>query len=97
MGCLLVIIAMLLPRLLMFFIWLLTDWFGKSFDTVIWPVLGFVFLPYTTLAYLAAMLNNNHSVSGWWTVLLVVAVLVDLGHLCSSGDKAARRRCVCRG
>jgi len=92
MGCLIVIIAMALPRLMMFFILLLTDWFGRAYDTVIWPVLGFVLLPYTTLAYMAAMLNNNHSLGGWWTVLLVVAVLVDLGNNGGGANKAARRR-----
>ena len=64
MGCILVVIALAVPRVLMFFMWLLTDWFARAFDTVIWPVLGFLFMPYTTLAYMTAMLNNNHALSG---------------------------------
>jgi hypothetical protein len=36
-------------------------------------------MPYTTLAYMAAMLNNDGNVSGGWIVLVVVAVLFDLG------------------
>ena len=35
-------------------------------------------MPFTTLAYMAAMLNNDHRVSGWWIVLIVIAVLADL-------------------
>jgi len=79
MGCLLTIVALMMPRLVMFFIWLLTGWFGRAFDTVVWPVLGFLFMPYTTLAYMAAMLNH-HSVSGGWLALVIAGVLVDLGH-----------------
>jgi len=37
-------------------------------------------MPYTTLAYLAAMLNNKGTVNGGWLALVVVAALVDLGH-----------------
>jgi len=85
MGCILVILALTLPRMLMFFIWLLTDWFGRAFETVMWPLLGFLLMPYTTLAYMAAMLNNNHRLSGLWIVLVFLAVLADLGHLGGGG------------
>jgi len=91
MGCLFVIVALLAPRVLMFFVWLLTDWFGRAFDTTVWPVLGFLFMPYTTLAYMAAMLHNNQSVNGIWLVLVIVAVLVDLGHWGGGGRTACRR------
>jgi hypothetical protein len=36
-------------------------------------------MPYTTLAYMGAMLNA-HSVTGGWLVVLIVAIMVDLGH-----------------
>jgi hypothetical protein len=79
MGCLLPCLAVLMPRVVMFFIVLLTNWFALAFQTVIWPLLGFFFMPYTTLAYMAAMLQNNHQLSGGWLVLVIVAALVDLG------------------
>lgn len=79
MGCLLVIFSLFIPRLIMFGIFLFTNWFSLAYSTLIWPLLGFIFMPYTTLAYLAAMLNNNHQLTGGWIVLVVVAVLVDLG------------------
>ncbi len=90
MGCVLVVIGLAVPRVLMFFIWLLTDWFGRGFETRVWPILGFIFLPYTTLAYMAAMLNNNHKLSGLWLVLFVLAILVDIGNW--GGSRAATRR-----
>ena len=80
MGCLFAILALAVPRVLMVFIFLLTDWFPSAFQTQVWPIIGFVFMPYTTLAYLAAMLNNNHMVSGGWLALLIVGIIVDVGH-----------------
>jgi len=79
MAFVLVIIALALPRILMIFVKVLTDWFASAYDTTIWPLLGWVFLPYTTLAYMAAMLHNNRKVDGWWILLVVAAVLVDIG------------------
>jgi hypothetical protein len=90
MGCVLAVIALLVPRVLMVFMYLLTDWFGRAYETVIWPLLGFIFMPYATLAYMAAMLNNNHSLSGWWLALFIAAIVVDAGHWGGSGRAAAR-------
>ncbi|MCE5325663.1 MAG: hypothetical protein LLG01_04550 [Planctomycetaceae bacterium] len=92
MGCIAVILAMLIPRVVMFFIWILTDYFARAFSTVIWPLLGFFFMPYTTLAYMAAMLNNNHNVTGWWLALLIIAVIVDFSHWGGSGRARYRQR-----
>ena len=80
MGCIFAVVALAVPRVVMFFAFLLTDWFGRSFETQLWPILGFVFMPYSTLAYLAAMLNNNHTLSGGWLALFIVAIVVDAGH-----------------
>lgn len=89
MPCLIGCIALAAPRAFMFFIWLLTDWFGQAFGGAwLLPVLGFVFLPYTTLAYIAAMLNNAHQLSGLWLVLVIVAAIVDVGHWGGGGRTA---------
>ncbi len=84
MGCLLVAIALMVPRILMVFILLLTDWFGRAYETAVWPVLGFFFMPYTTLAYLAARLNNG-ALSGGWLALFIAAIVVDASHWGGSG------------
>ena len=91
MGCIFIVIALALPRIMMVFAFLLTDWFGRGFETQVWPILGFVFMPYTTLAYLAAMLNNNHTLSGGWLALFIVAIIVDVGHW-GGGGVAYRRK-----
>jgi len=95
MPCIVTLITLAAPRLTMFFFWLLTNWFSRAFDSVLWPVLGFLFMPYTTLAYMAAMLNNNHTTSGFWLVLVIVAVLVDLGVI--GGSRHHGSRVVLRG
>jgi hypothetical protein len=82
MPCLIVVVGLFLPRVVLAGLWLLTSWFHDAFpDTMVWPVLGFLFMPYTTLAYMGAMLQNHHSVNGLWLVLVVIAVLADLGVL----------------
>ena len=91
MGCIYVLLALVTPRVFMFFIWILTDWFGRAYETTLWPLLGFIFMPYTTLAYMAAMLQNSHRVSGWWVVLVVVAVIADLSSSSEAGRHGKKR------
>ncbi len=64
MGVLFALSALILPRVMMVIAFLMTDWFGRSFETRLWPILGFLFMPYSTLAYMAAMLKNNHVLTG---------------------------------
>ena len=91
MGCIYLVLALAVPRVLMVLAFLLTDWFGRAFVTRLWPFLGFLFMPYTTLAYVAAMLNNNHTLSGGWLALFMVAIVVDAGHWRGGGLHYSRR------
>ena len=88
MGCILPIISLFMPRVVLFFIWLLTNWFSLAFKTALWPLLGFFFMPYTTLAYLAAMLNGGQ-ITLFWLIILIIAILWDLG---GQGGSMRRRR-----
>ena len=54
------------------------------------PLLGFIFLPYATLAYAGAILLAG-SVTPLWLVLIILAVLVDIAHW-GGGYKRRRRR-----
>jgi hypothetical protein len=89
MPCLVILLAVLMPRVTMVLIAIFTSWFSQAFESLLWPIVGFIFLPYTTLAYMAAMLNNDHQVSGIWLVVIIIAEFVDLG---SHGSAASRRR-----
>ena len=88
MPCLIISIAVFFPRVVLIIIAIFTHWIAAAFDTMLWPILGFLFMPYTTLAYMGAMLNNNHAVSGGWLALVVIAAVVDLG----GQARSARRR-----
>ena len=88
MPCLLAALALIAPRVTIVLLVIFRDWIGAAYNTVIWPLLGFFFFPYTTLAY-AAAINYNGSVDGLYLVLVVIAVLFDLGSM--SGGAASRR------
>ena len=77
MPCLIVLIALMLPRGVVLCLWLLTDWFVGVFDTALWPVLGFIFLP-TTLLWYSAVQNWYDGNWGLWQIVgLVVALSLD--------------------
>ncbi len=83
--CIGVLIGLLLPRVVLLFYWLLTPYISQAFETWIWPLLGFLFMPYTTLFYLWAMLYNQGQVSGLWLVLVIIGVVLDLSSYGGSG------------
>lgn len=77
-------------------LWLFTDYMSRAFQTALWPLLGFIFLPFTTLAYAFGVNSNGGSISGIYLVLVVFGVLLDLGVLSGGGQEARRRRTVVR-
>ena len=89
MPCFFALFALLTPRLLIVGLWFLTNWFRGMFDTVLWPILGFLFLTTSFLWYSAV----QHWFGGQWTlwqiVGLVIALMVDLSP--ASGRRARRR------
>ena len=86
MACLLVLLSVMMPRVVIIVLALCTDYISAAYETAIWPILGWFFMPFTTLAYMAAMLNNDHEVSGGWLVLVIIAVVMDL-----AGSTTVRR------
>jgi hypothetical protein len=88
MPCLIALFALFLPRVTMVLLYLLSDYLQRAFQTALWPLLGFIFMPYTTLAY-AWAINSNGSVSGVYLFVVIIAALVDLG--VTGGSARARR------
>ena len=91
MGCVWIVLALLVPRVAIVLAFLFTRWLEAAFDTWVWPVLGLLFMPYTTLAYTAAAVSTGHRITGGWIVLIVIAVLVDVAHW---GGGVHRRRSI---
>jgi len=66
----------------------LTDFLARAYHGLLIPVLGFFFLPLTTLVY-AWIVNSHASVQGIYAVAIAICVLVDLGLI---GQTARGRR-----
>jgi hypothetical protein len=79
MPCLIALLALISPRLALFFIWILSNLLGRAFDSWIVPVLGFFLLPWTTLAYVVMWDAGTNRVTGFEWFIVGVAFLVDLG------------------
>jgi hypothetical protein len=90
MPCILSIFALAFPRLVLFLVFFFSDYLSRAYQTMLWPLLGFFFMPLTTLAY-AWAINSGGSVQGLYLVVVVLAVLMDLG-LLGSGEASRRRR-----
>ena len=79
MPCALALIALLFPRILIAVLWFFTNWFSGVFSSILWPVLGFIFLPVTMLWY-SVVINNF---GGVWSItniiVMVLAVAIDMG------------------
>jgi hypothetical protein len=79
MGCFVVILALISPRLALFGVWIFSDLLSRAFDSWIIPFLGFFLLPWTTLAYAVMWSIGSDKVSGFEWFIVVLAFLVDLG------------------
>jgi hypothetical protein len=97
-GCLFGLVAFFTPRLAIVLLWLFKGaWLVECFSTLrspfngcFVPVLGFVFAPYTLLAYCIAWHQNAGRIDGMWLVLVILAVLLDLGVI-GHGSRSRRR------
>jgi hypothetical protein len=87
MGC----VVAFLARVGLLVVWLATPLVTRAFQGGwLLPLLGIIFLPITTLAYVVVYALGN-GVSGWAWLWVVLAFLVDLGTH-SSGAYANRHR-----
>jgi hypothetical protein len=84
----LVLLAFFTPRIVLFVLWLFTDYLSRAFETALWPTVGFFFLPGTTLAYAIAQ-NELGGLNGMGLVVLLIGFAVDVGLL---GGGARQRR-----
>ena len=87
MGCLVLLFALISPRLALIATWLFTSVLSRAYDEWLIPVIGFFLLPWTTLAY-AWLYRSGATVEGWEWIVVVVAVLCDLASL--GGSRRAR-------
>jgi hypothetical protein len=88
MGCLVLLFALIGPRVALIATWLLTNVLSRAFDGWLVPVLGFVLLPWTTLAY-AWMYDSGREVAGLEWFLVGLAFVFDLSSF-GAGSRSGR-------
>jgi hypothetical protein len=90
MPCLLVLLLLAFPRLALILMYLTSNYLQRAYHDLLVPLLGFIFLPLTTIVY--AWLTNNHMpLEGINLFYIILAVVIDVGGL-GSGESHRRRR-----
>lgn len=90
MCCVLILLAFLTPRIVLVLLWLFSDYLSRAFDGFVIPLLGFIFLPATTVGYAIAQ-NELGGLNGLGIVALLIGLAVDIGLL---GGGARQRSAV---
>jgi hypothetical protein len=80
MPCLFLILILAFPRVVLLLLFFLTDYLTRAYHDLLIPLIGFIFVPLTTLAY-AWMVNNHLPLEGVNLLILLLAVVLDLGGL----------------
>ena len=95
MPCVVGCFALFFPRLAIILVWLFgNNWLQSAYQhmSVIWPILGFIFLPLTVLAYALAWHMGSGRIDGFGIVIIIIAALIDLGLLGGSASSKKVRR-----
>jgi len=78
MPLLIALIALFFPRVIILILYLLTSFFNGVYDTILIPLLGFLFMPVTLIAYTYTAKEVGPS-STTGIIIIAIAVIIDLG------------------
>ena len=78
MACITALLALISPRLALFFVFLFSNMIDRAFDGWLLPLAGFFLLPWTTLAYTAMWDTGTRTVDGFEWFIVALAFLADL-------------------
>jgi len=90
MPCLLLLLFLVFPRIALLLLFFFSNYLQRAYHGLLLPLLGFLFLPLTTLAY-AWMANTGQPTTGINLLILIIAVVIDLGGL-GGGEYHRRSR-----
>ena len=89
MPCLLALLAVAFPRVAIVLLWLFSNFFAGVYQSIVIPVIGFLFLPLTLIVYTYLAKTSGGHLTTTQFVFIFIAVVVDLGLV---GGGAYRRR-----
>jgi hypothetical protein len=90
MCCLALTAGVLGPRIALLAWWIFGNKVDVAFDSWIWPLLGLLFLPWTTLAYVIAW-GPLDGVSGAGWLLVALGVAADIATYSARAAKSRYR------
>jgi len=89
MPCLLFLVVLLFPRVVLIVMYLTSTYLQRAYHELLIPILGFLFLPLTTITY-AWLVNSHLPLNGVYVIILIIAVIIDIGGW--GGGEYHRRR-----
>ena len=90
MPCLLVLLIVAFPRIVLVLMFFLSTYLQRAYSNLPVPLLGFIFLPLTTIVY-AWLVNSHLPLEGVNLFYLILAVVIDVGGL-GGGEYHRRNR-----
>ncbi len=81
MPCLLLVLALAFPRVILALLFFLSNYLQRAYHNLLLVLLGFIFLPLTTLVYAWMVNNHRPPLDTINFIMLILAVVIDLGGL----------------
>ncbi len=78
------------PRVAFLLVVIFSDYIGNVYQGALIPILGFLFMPLTTLAYAWAYTSGSGDVHGIGLIAVILAVLCDIGLIGGSGHSSKK-------
>lgn len=89
MGCCFLVLVLTFPRVALLILFFFSTYLERAYHGLLVPLLGFLFLPLTTLTY-AWMMNTHMRIEGLNLLILIGAAVIDAGGL--GGGAYQKRR-----
>jgi hypothetical protein len=93
-GCLLAVVAGFFPRIALVIVWIATNLVDRAYSTWVIPLLGLIFLPFTTLVYALVWVPGVHVGNGRW-IWVALAFAIELAGY--AGNARTNRERFARG
>jgi hypothetical protein len=90
MPCLIVLVVFFFPRIVLAVPFFTTNYLQRAYHNLLLLLVGFLFLPLTTLVY-AWLVNTRSPMDSFALVVLVIAIVIDLGGI-GGGEYHRRSR-----